>query len=146
MWQRFTERARRAIFFAQEESAGLGENYVATEHLLLGLLREASEQELRWHLAQMVPRLLLTQLDRMRVASVLKSYLEDRSSIVKTFAMQALADLASDDTTLLPETVELVHQLTRSGTPAMRARGRKLLAQLGRVKSKTRNVEGSGSE
>src|SRR5438067_13731444 len=113
---------------------------------LLGLLREASEQELRWHLAQMVPRLLLTQLDRMRVASVLKSYLEDRSSIVKTFAMQALADLASDDTTLLPETVELVHQLTRSGTPAMRARGRKLLAQLGRVKSKTRNVEGSGSE
>src|SRR3989454_3608209 len=40
MWQRFTERARRIIFFAQEEAAGLGENYVGTEHLLLGLVRE----------------------------------------------------------------------------------------------------------
>src|SRR5437660_78128 len=40
MWQRFTERARRVIFFAQEEAARLGENYVGTEHLLLGLIRE----------------------------------------------------------------------------------------------------------
>jgi ATP-dependent Clp protease ATP-binding subunit ClpC len=40
MWQRFTERARRTIFYAQEEAARLGEHFVATEHLLLGLLRE----------------------------------------------------------------------------------------------------------
>jgi hypothetical protein len=40
MWQRFTERARRVVFFAQEEAARLGENYVCTEHLLLGLVRE----------------------------------------------------------------------------------------------------------
>jgi ornithine carbamoyltransferase len=39
MWQRFTEPARRAVFFAQEEAARLGENYVGTEHLLLGLTR-----------------------------------------------------------------------------------------------------------
>src|SRR6266566_2826299 len=40
MWQRFTERARRLVFFAQEEAGRLGENYVSTEHLLLGMLRE----------------------------------------------------------------------------------------------------------
>ena len=40
MWQRFTERARRIVFFAQEEAARLGETYVSTEHLLLGLVRE----------------------------------------------------------------------------------------------------------
>src|SRR6185295_16773838 len=40
MWQRFTERARRVLFFAQEEAARLGENFVGTEHLLLGLVRE----------------------------------------------------------------------------------------------------------
>ncbi len=40
MWQRFTERARRVVFFAQEEAGRLGENYVATEHLLLGMIRE----------------------------------------------------------------------------------------------------------
>src|SRR5882724_7294407 len=40
MWQRFTERARRVVFFAQEEAGKLGENYVSTEHLLLGMVRE----------------------------------------------------------------------------------------------------------
>src|SRR4051812_1312420 len=40
MWQRFTERARRAVFYAQEEAGRLGENFVGTEHLLLGLIRD----------------------------------------------------------------------------------------------------------
>ena len=40
MWQRFTERSRRAIFFAQEEAQRFGEGYVSTEHMLLGLIRE----------------------------------------------------------------------------------------------------------
>ncbi len=39
-WQRFTERARRTVFYAQEEAGRLGENYVSTEHLLLGIVRE----------------------------------------------------------------------------------------------------------
>lgn len=39
-FQRFTERAQRALVFAQEEAKSLGHNYVGTEHLLLGLLRE----------------------------------------------------------------------------------------------------------
>jgi ATP-dependent Clp protease ATP-binding subunit ClpA len=41
MWQRFTERARRSVFFAQEEAGKLGEIHVSTEHLLLGLIRES---------------------------------------------------------------------------------------------------------
>ena len=40
MWQRFTERARKVVFYSQEEAGRLGENYVSTEHLLLGLVRE----------------------------------------------------------------------------------------------------------
>jgi hypothetical protein len=99
---------------------------------LLGLLAETTQQEMRWHLAQMVPRLSLTAAERAHAASVLRTYLEDRSSIVKTFAMQALADLAIADERLLPETIELLDRLTRTGTPAMRARGRKLLARLTR--------------
>jgi ATP-dependent Clp protease ATP-binding subunit ClpA len=39
--RRFTERARRVVFFAQEEASQLGQNEVAAEHLLLGLLRES---------------------------------------------------------------------------------------------------------
>ena len=40
MWQRFTEHARKVVFFAQEEAQKYGEGYVSTEHLLLGLIRE----------------------------------------------------------------------------------------------------------
>jgi hypothetical protein len=99
---------------------------------LLGLLAETTEQELRWHLAQMIPRLSLTPAERAHAASTLRIYLEDRSSIVKTFAMQWLADLALADEKLLPATMELLSRLARTGTPAMRARGRKLLAQFAR--------------
>ncbi|HEX7287148.1 MAG TPA: hypothetical protein VF532_13260 [Candidatus Angelobacter sp.] len=96
---------------------------------LLGLLAEAKQQELRWHLAQIAPRLPLTAAERAQAARILQTYLDDRSSIVKTFAMQALADLATQDPKLLPAAMELLGRLTRTGTPAMKARGRKLLAR-----------------
>src|SRR4029077_15759419 len=40
MFERFTERSRRVVVLAQEESRLLGHNYIGTEHLLLGLLAE----------------------------------------------------------------------------------------------------------
>ena len=40
MFERFTDRARRVIVLAQEEARTLQHNYIGTEHLLLGLIRE----------------------------------------------------------------------------------------------------------
>jgi hypothetical protein len=40
MFERFTDRARRVVVLAQEEAMRLDHNYIGTEHLLLGLLRE----------------------------------------------------------------------------------------------------------
>ncbi|HJW76508.1 MAG TPA: ATP-dependent Clp protease ATP-binding subunit [Thermoleophilia bacterium] len=40
MFERFTERARQVVVLAQEEARALKHNYIGTEHLLLGLLRE----------------------------------------------------------------------------------------------------------
>ena len=40
MFERFTDRARQTVVLAQEEARRLGHNYIGTEHLLLGLLRE----------------------------------------------------------------------------------------------------------
>ncbi|CAN5218846.1 hypothetical protein BH20ACT24_BH20ACT24_20300 [soil metagenome] len=40
MFERFTDRARRVIVLAQEESRLLRHNYIGTEHILLGLVRE----------------------------------------------------------------------------------------------------------
>ncbi len=99
---------------------------------LLGLLAEAQEQELRWLLAAMVPRLTLNDKERELATSVFNSYLEDRSSIVKTFALQGLADLAQDDTTLRPRVIEILQESSLKGTPAMKTRSRKLLLRLER--------------
>ena len=40
MFERYTEQARRVIFFARYEASQFGSPYIETEHLLLGLLRE----------------------------------------------------------------------------------------------------------
>ena len=100
---------------------------------LLGLMTEAKEQELRWHLAVMVPRLSLNAKEQQLAISSLHRYLEDRSSIVKTFALQGLADLARDEPSMCPRVIEILREATRNGTPAMKARSRKLLIQLERV-------------
>src|ERR671927_111808 len=40
MFERFTDRARRVVVLAQGEARQLGHNYIGTEHILLGLIRE----------------------------------------------------------------------------------------------------------
>ena len=40
MFEKYTEKARRVIFFARYEAGEFGSNSIETEHLLLGLLRE----------------------------------------------------------------------------------------------------------
>lgn len=96
---------------------------------LLGLADETTQAEVRWHLALMLPRLPLRRLERERTMVRLRSYLDDRSSIVKTFAIQGLAELAKGNVTLEGEMTELLERVCRTGTPAMKARSRKLLKQ-----------------
>jgi hypothetical protein len=47
MFQRFTEKARRVIFYARYEAGQYGSSRIESEHLLLGLLRE--DKGLLWH-------------------------------------------------------------------------------------------------
>ena len=39
-FEKFSERARRVLTLAQEEAQHLNHNYIGTEHILLGLVRE----------------------------------------------------------------------------------------------------------
>ena len=123
---RICMRAADALEKASREKPALLQAH-KTE--LLGLLADAVQQEVRWHLALIVPRLRLTAPECRRAAKILRTYLEDRSSIVKTFAMQGLADLALTDPALRPMVTELTRVLSQTGTPAMRARGRTILLQ-----------------
>jgi len=97
---------------------------------LLGLMADAAQNKLRWNLALIAPRLELTVPETERVAAVLRSWLDDRSSIVKTCSMQGLAGLTRWNPSMLPEMLDMLRILSRTGTPAMRARGRILLRRL----------------
>jgi len=97
---------------------------------LLRLPARSGQQEVRWHLAQMLPRLPLTRLEILAVFPTLRGYLEDRSVIVKVFALQAMFELSLREPSLRIPVQALAESFTRTGTPAMRARGRKLLSLL----------------
>jgi hypothetical protein len=96
---------------------------------LLAIAGSSSQQEVRWHAALILPRVALTSKERAVALDILFDYLRDKSSIVKTFAMQAIWDLAATDPKLKAQIIPLIEELTLVGTAAMRARGRKLLRQ-----------------
>jgi hypothetical protein len=48
MFERYTESARRTIFFGRYEACQYGSPYIETEHLLLGILREDANRFKRW--------------------------------------------------------------------------------------------------
>ena len=96
---------------------------------LLAIAGSCTQQEVRWHAALILPRLVLSSKERAVALDILFDYLRDKSSIVKTFAMQAIWDLAASDPKRKAQITPLIEELTQIGTPAMRARGRKLLRQ-----------------
>lgn len=99
---------------------------------LIQQVAKIEQQEVRWHVAQMIPRLELSQEERAVAVEIFLGYLNDKNKIVKTFSMQSLADLAEQDAGLRSQVIPLLEELTETGSPAMRSRGRKLLEKLSR--------------
>ena len=97
---------------------------------LLDQVLESSQQEVRWHLAQIIPRLELSPGERSRVAKKLFTYLDDSSKIVQTNALQALVDLAWEDDDLFRKVRVAVERLAETGSPAVSSRAGKLFLQL----------------
>ena len=95
---------------------------------LLALAATTAEQELRWHLAQLLPRLGLSASQRGTLVAVLRGYARDSSVIVRVSAMQALVELAVIDQGLRPLARRQFRRTLEAGTPAERARACKLLA------------------
>jgi hypothetical protein len=120
----------RAADAAEKVTRNLPELLVPHKKELLGLMAETEQAEVRWHMAVLAPRLPLSSSERQLIISLLKGYLQDHHSIVKTLALQGLADLAQIDLEIRMEVREIVQQAARSGTPAMKARSRKLLKKL----------------
>lgn len=120
----------RAADAMEKVSARHPEYLQSHKGFLIGQAAESAQKEVRWHLAQMLPRLALSPKEARQVVALMIRYFEDASSIVKTNAMQALADLAGSHPALRPSVMLHLRELTAIGTPAMKARGRMLLAAM----------------
>jgi HEAT repeat protein len=120
----------RAVDAVEKSTRQRPELLQAWKHALLENTSNLRDKEVRWHIAQLIPRLNLAPMERERAVQILLDYLSDESSIVRTFSMQALADLAQHDDELRLQVTPLIERLIKTGTPAMRTRGCKLLLQL----------------
>ncbi len=78
-------------------------------------------------------RLQLSKKDRTAVLEVLSGYLHDKSRTVRMFSMQALANLAVEEAKLRPQVIALLQDSIKTGSPAIKNRGRKLLESLKRL-------------
>lgn len=115
-WQRFSERARRAIFYAQEEAGLQGENYVSTEQLLLGLIREPNS------VAARVLERLGVSLEQLRLELKRHLHRGERKEVQETQLTpraKRVIDLAYDEARLLGDsyigTEHLLLGLIREG-------------------------------
>jgi hypothetical protein len=129
MWNPDPVIAMRAADATEKLSREHADGLLRFKKEFLGLAGETQQQELRWHLAAMLPRLQLSPAEQRRAVAIFVQYLGDKSSIVKTFALQGLFDLSLRDRALRPRLEELLRSAQRAGTAAMRARARKLLAR-----------------
>ena len=102
----------------------------AHKKILIRLAGDTDQQEVRWHMAQILPRLTLKPADRKIIVDVLYAYLNDKSKIVVTFALQALADFAAEDNDLKSRVIRILEEFNETGSPAIKSRSRKLLTML----------------
>jgi hypothetical protein len=130
LWGEEEGVANRAADALERASSRRPEILSRWKHVLLDRMLDARENKLRWNLALMIYRTPLNATETSRAAAVLRSWLDDKSSIVKTSAMHGLAGLTRWAPSMLPEVLDMLRVLSRSGTPAMRARGRILLKRM----------------
>jgi hypothetical protein len=105
MFERYTEKARRAVFFARFEASKFGSPYIETEHLLLGLLRE--DHSFRDGLPASVERI------RKRIEELVPRSIERRETSVdlplSNVSKRALACAAEESTALQHSSIDCCH-------------------------------------
>jgi hypothetical protein len=118
------ERAARTLKRIAEADAS------ALYFLRKPLLNEAflaSDVRVQWNLSIVLGRLPLKGADKALAVELMFERLRDPSGLNRTMAMQALMDLSANDTALRARVMPVLVEALEAGTPAMRARARKLL-------------------
>lgn len=95
---------------------------------LFVLLHSSVHKELKWHIAQLIPRIHLTAEEAIEVWKILSYWLlnPNESKIVRVNALQGLHDLSVQFPELKPRLQEEVQRLKHEQIPSLQARIRKL--------------------
>jgi hypothetical protein len=91
---------------------------------VLHLCEIAKNKELKWHLAQLIPRCHLNEKEKMRAWDILASWVKDKknSRIVRVNAIQALFEFVKKDDTLFDNFFAVVEDLKKENIPSINAR------------------------
>jgi hypothetical protein len=87
----------------------------------------AADVRVQWNLSIVLGRLPLKRADKALAVELMFERLRDKSGLNRTMAMQALMDLSGDDASLRSRVMPIVLEALEHGTPAMRARAKRLL-------------------
>ena len=118
------ERAARTLKKISERDAGA---LYAWRKTLLKEAFRAVDVRVQWNLSIVLGRLPLRGADKGLAVELMFERLRDGSGLNRTMAMQALMDLSERDEGLRGRVMPIVRESLEGGTPAMRARARKLL-------------------
>ena len=118
------ERAARTLKkIAERNGAAL---YAWRKELLQEAFR-AVDVRVQWNLTIVLGKLPLKGADKALAVELMFERLWDKSGLNRTMAMQALMDLSEGDAALRERVIPIVVEALEGGTPAMRARARKLI-------------------
>jgi hypothetical protein len=118
------ERAARTLKKIAERD---GSTLFAWRKRLLAEAFRASDVRVQWNLAIVLGKLPLKGRDRALAIDLMFERLRDKSGLNRTFALQALMDMSEQDAALRARVMPVVREFLENGTPAMRARARRLL-------------------
>lgn len=92
------------------------------------IAKTIQQKEVRWHMAQIAPRLNFDESRARQWIEILKTYLNDKSRIVVTFAMNAIWEISKSYS--IDGAQELIENIAKNGPPSVKARARILLGRL----------------
>jgi len=122
----------RSADVAEKVSAVHPEWLQRHKEAVLSAANTVQEKEMRWHMAQMLPRLELSPGEKRRAVALLLRYLDDSSQIVKTCSMQALFDMSQTDARLRGRILPILLDAIENGGAAVRSRAKRLLNAIDR--------------
>jgi hypothetical protein len=123
--------AMRSSYVAMRVAEQKPESVKPFAKKLLKNLELYTQQEVRWHIPQLLVHLDLTKTQKKRAYEVIMDWAEtDKSKIVGYYGFQAAADFAETDAELLKDFIPRIRKANKTGAKSIQNRCKKIAKQL----------------